>query len=873
MQIFVKLLDGRILTLEVEGHQSTEELKAMLAREPNSLPAAQQRIFLEDETQLEVGMSLADYHIKKEATLRLVPRPKPALCPAQLRSRGAMEKLLGAQLGMDQRWYELAQSKEQLESRKRAMLQRYGGGNLKDRLKLTVGGEQITTKRSILCAPFPGSKLDAVFSGRYHSALLKDPADSKRFYIDGNPACFHKLIDFCEINLNREEGQPLQMPEVAPELETMMHATFRYFGVEELFVTQADETEEPVPELEAEPEPERPEEAVPPVDAGGAPDAAEPVTVVVPDGRSVSLPPRTVDHIVSARYGTLDDGQWADVTEVVAQQLDIHGGLELCVSQQALGCDPSEDGAKSLSISYAPCQAWERTAFADLFAAAEAATASEHRALRSSIAAERGLAQKFANEQSHVERFFAKQPSPRLPEVVQLNVRGEKLFCKRTTLMLCPESRLAELAREPAAAAAAGAGEDTESDSDEEEQQGGAPGSAVLFVDQSKYCFKKLIDQLRLIAMAAAEPGQPPPPPPTVKPDELSRFNELVAHYFPDREAFIRTEGVHRPLGTGLAQGRPTRGNGSLSSGADGALVVPRGETVVLESRRVYNYTELRVEGTLTVTAQSEDARGGFLLLRAAQTVITATGCIDVAGRGYAGGAALPRELKGTAYQGASPAGGGARAQQPNGGGGGGGLGSTQFGSTGGGGGGHGATGQPAAPNTYSGGNRPGGQGGQAYGDAQLSVLHLGSGGGSGHPCCNADGVRAGNGGGCVVLMTDELSSEGAISACGEDAPSTNGGQYVSGGGGGAGGSIWLVAGNVRSVGAVRAAGGAGQAQVNLYGSPGIASAGGNGGAGRIRTDGFGDAAGVGGAVAGTDVAEALRDLADGSLVERCHGP
>eukprot|EP01046_Picozoa_sp_COSAG06_P112702 COSAG06_NODE_59383_length_274_cov_0.760000_1_plen_50_part_01 len=50
MQIFVKLLDGRILTLEVEGHQSTEELKAMLAREPNSLPAAQQRIFLEDET-------------------------------------------------------------------------------------------------------------------------------------------------------------------------------------------------------------------------------------------------------------------------------------------------------------------------------------------------------------------------------------------------------------------------------------------------------------------------------------------------------------------------------------------------------------------------------------------------------------------------------------------------------------------------------------------------------------------------------------------------------------------------------------------------------------------------------------------------------
>ena len=75
----------------------------------------------------------------------------------------------------------------------------------------------------------------------------------------------------------------------------------------------------------------------------------------------------------------------------------------------------------------------------------------------------------------------------------------------------------------------------------------------------------------------------------------------------------------------------------------------------------------------------------------------------------------------------------------------------------------------------------------------------------------------------------------------------------------------------VESVGTVRATGGKGQATVNLSSNAGIASAGGDGGIGRIRTDSFGGAQlRVDAAVEGTDERATLRALTDGQLVARC---
>ncbi len=71
MQIFVKMVTGKTITLEVKSSDTFEDVKAKI-QEKEGIPPDQYWLFWGGKPVMNTGAMLCDYNVQKESVLRLV---------------------------------------------------------------------------------------------------------------------------------------------------------------------------------------------------------------------------------------------------------------------------------------------------------------------------------------------------------------------------------------------------------------------------------------------------------------------------------------------------------------------------------------------------------------------------------------------------------------------------------------------------------------------------------------------------------------------------------------------------------------------------------------------------------------------------------
>ena len=96
----------------------------------------------------------------------------------------------------------------QLEEKKKNSATVHGNLDVSDDdpIEVNAGGKIIAAKRGVLCQ-LKGTRLEALFSGRWDKKLLRD--GSGRIFLDVNPKAFRAIVEYLnELLISAEEEQP-----------------------------------------------------------------------------------------------------------------------------------------------------------------------------------------------------------------------------------------------------------------------------------------------------------------------------------------------------------------------------------------------------------------------------------------------------------------------------------------------------------------------------------------------------------------------------------------------------------------------------------------------------------------------------------------
>ena len=582
-----------------------------------------------------------------------------------------------------------------LKARQDALVQENGGVDVRatDRMELNVGGVPVRATRATLTR-YNGSKLAALFSGRWEKKLLRDRQG--RVFLDVHPGCFRKIVDFLNMLAIAGGEDDTEFPPVAPDDEHTMAQLLHFIGLAAVVAPCVGNPRlkciQPymghltswLSEAEAFDVGSPPHRQIFSLYCGSKDGFRAAQFHAMCDGKGPTLTviTTTAGHV----FGGYTDQSWHSGTAYIASSKaflfvlkcysgrepvkiplnprhsdhatyghpnlgpTFGGGHNLYVAdncntnpKSVFNLDRVRDGshyqlppgevdgtfvaggrhfsvhdievfgvrarptgatapmaftaAKRTEMGAASAQAWRTERFDEFHATIRDALEAEQAALIEDEAEVDDLEDAFSEE----EAFVRVVSQGGTKDIVELDVSGEKMAVKRSTLMLCAESALARKfddkvwtqAQEiegrkgprtwgvtevmawvktiegvtPEVVAEFGKNdydgkalltlqhEDLKElgvtkvpvrreilDGIEKlrEAEGGA--SSEVFIDQSAYCFGKIVNQLRLRAMRL--PGAPPLQGPSVVDHEKRHFERIVAYFFPGVEEFVTSGGA-----------------------------------------------------------------------------------------------------------------------------------------------------------------------------------------------------------------------------------------------------------------------------------------------------------------------------------------